>query len=287
MILLLGASGYVGKKYQEYLQHKNIPYVCESVRFEGNVWNIYNTIKRHNPLFVINCAGFTGIPNVDACNLPENIQPCQDANVNLVHAIGWTCLNLGIGMGHVSSGCIYSGDNTYSETDIPNFDESWYSLTKIKGERRINKFYSDNSYIWRLRIPFDHVDHPKNFISKIIKFDKLTNQYNSISNINDFVRATVDCYLNKLPYGIYNVTNPGKIRAQDIAKMLVEKKIVPSDRTWHIMDNQDEIDQIEKVKRSNCTLDSSRIINAGIPLQEVHESVSRTLDLWKKNTIYW
>jgi len=288
MILLLGASGYVGQKYQEYLKFRNIPFKTESVRYDKSLGKLYDKIKQHNPSFVINCAGFTGNPNVDACNLPENIEPCQHANVDLLFAIGWVCTGLGIDFGHVSSGCIYKGDNSYTEKDIPNFHDSWYSHTKIKGENIINQLYKNNAYIWRLRIPFDHIDHPKNFISKIIKFSKLTNQYNSISNINDFVRATVDCYLNKLPYGIYNVTNPGKIRAQDIAKILVDKGVVPADRTWHIMNDPVEIGEIEKVERSNCTLDSSKIINLGIPLQDIYESLNKTIDLWKKNdTIYW
>jgi len=287
MILLFGATGYVGQKYQEYFKFKNIPYKTESIRYENFLkGEILDLISKHNPSFVINCTGYTGIPNVDACE--DNKHICLDANTYLPHNLAWACKTLGIGFGHVSSGCIYSGDKNYNEEDIPNFDKSWYSSTKIRGEKRIKLFYSDNSYIWRLRIPFDYIDHPKNFISKIIKFDKLTNQYNSISNINDFVRATTECYLNKLPYGIYNVTNPGKVRAQDIAKLLKEKGIVPKNRKWEILEDINEIKKIEKVPRSNCTLDSSKIINLGIPLPDIYESLNKTLDSWNKSdTMYW
>lgn len=296
MILLLGASGYVGQKYQQYLKFRNIPYATDSIRlpdtatyYTNDIEYVRKLISKHDPSFVINCAGFTGVPNVDACELDHNKNACYAANMILPTLIAHVCSDLGIKLGNVSSGCIYQGDMNFDETISPNFRESVYSNSKALGEYDIHELFQyDNVYSWRLRIPFDYIDHPKNFISKIIKFDKLTNQYNSISNLNDFVRATVDSYLNELPCGIYNVTNPGKVRAQDIAKLLVEKGIVPAYRTWHIMDDPAEIGEIEKVKRSNCTLDSSKIINLGIPLQDIYESLNKTIDLWKKNdTIYW
>lgn len=294
MILLLGATGYVGKKYQEYLKFRNIPYTTASIRlrdkatyYTNDVDYVRDIVIQHNPSFVINCAGFTGVPNVDACELEENRNSCYLANMILPVLLAHVCLERNIKFGNVSSGCIYQGDNNFTEEVMPNFQESVYSKSKLLAEYDLHHvFQMENVYSWRLRIPFDYIDHPKNFISKIIKFDKLTNQYNSISNLNDFVRATVDCYLNDLPCGIYNVTNPGKIRAQDIAKLLVDKGIV--NKTWKIMDDPDEIGQIEKVKRSNCTLDSSKIINLGIPLQPIYESLNKTIDIWKKSDItYW
>jgi dTDP-4-dehydrorhamnose reductase len=185
---------------------------------------------------------------------------------------------------HVSSGCIYQGDCFYKETDAPNFDESWYSFSKKIGEI----MNLTDSRIYRLRIPFSHVPHQKNFISKIIKFDKLTNHYNSISNIEDFVRAVSFGIRENIPAGIYNITNPGKIKAREISEMLKEKKIVPSDKVWEILENPEDVKRIEKIPRSNCTLDSSKIINLGVPLQEIHESLNKTLDSWMKNgTIFW
>lgn len=294
MILLLGATGYVGEKYQEYLKFKNIPYKTASIRlpdeatyYSNHFEIVRNLIRKHDPSFVINCAGFTGKPNVDACELEYNRNACYVANMVLPVILANVCDELGIKLGNVSSGCIYEGDCFFTENVTPNFRASVYSNSKALAEIDLHSFFQySNVYSWRLRIPFDYVDHPKNFISKILKFDKLTNQYNSISNLNDFVRATVDCYLNDLPCGIYNVTNPGKIRAQDIAKILVEKGII--NKTWKIMDDPDEIGQIEKVQRSNCTLDSSKIINLGIPLQPIYESLNKTIDLWKKSDItYW
>ncbi len=302
MILLLGASGYVGQRYQKYLTYKNIPFQTASLRWDnrdlrGVSWlsdtppkihasftqtYIKILLETHKPDFVINCAGYVGVPNVDACEYDK--LACYLANALLPEQIAKQCEANGIKYGHVSTGCIFSGDENYPEWISPNFDESFYSKSKLWGEKNLIPY--QKGYIWRLRLPFDHIDHPKNFISKIIKFNKLTNQYNSISNLNDFVRATVDSYLQEVPYGTYNVTNPGKIRAQDIAKLLVDKKITPY-KQWEILTESEDISKIEKVKRSNCTLDSSKLINVGIPLQTVQESLNRTIDIWNKNIEYW
>ena len=71
---------------------------------------------------------------------------------------------------HISSGCIYSGyDKAFTEEDESNFSFvqdncSFYSGTKALAENLIDKY---NSYICRLRIPFDEFDNPRNYISKL------------------------------------------------------------------------------------------------------------------------
>jgi hypothetical protein len=82
--------------------------------------------------------------------------------------------------GHVSSGCIYTGSRPdgrgFTETDTPNFtfrtnNCSFYSGTKALGEEVLAG--KPNVYIWRLRIPFDHVDNPRNFLTKLIRYQRL------------------------------------------------------------------------------------------------------------------
>ena len=78
---------------------------------------------------------------------------------------------------HISSGCVYTGaEKEFTEEDPPNFcfnseiEGSFYSGTKALSEELINK---DSSFICRLRIPFDHVDGPRNYLSKIQNYQKL------------------------------------------------------------------------------------------------------------------
>ena len=95
--------------------------------------------------------------------------------------------------GHVSSGCIYTGskadDSGFTELDPLNFSFrtnncSIYSGTKALGEECLS--HSNSTYIWRLRIPFSNEDSPRNYISKLLRYDTLLDARNSISNLTEF-----------------------------------------------------------------------------------------------------
>ena len=69
MILILGASGYVGKKFQWALKNKGLNHMAVSRDcvdyYQRGV--IDNLIEAYRPGMIINAAGFTGKPNVEAC----------------------------------------------------------------------------------------------------------------------------------------------------------------------------------------------------------------------------
>src|SRR5580658_3716116 len=69
MILLLGASGYIGEAFAKELQRRKKEFIplsrqqVDYTRFEP----LLEFLKSKKPEFVINAAGYTGKPNVDAC----------------------------------------------------------------------------------------------------------------------------------------------------------------------------------------------------------------------------
>src|SRR4051812_1881697 len=173
MIYLLGGSGYVGQAYQALLSAKNIPF-RNLRRAEVDYTNpsvLSAALRRDKPEFLINAAGYTGKPNVDACELHKS--ECLFGNSVLPGIIAQACSDAGVPWGHVSSGCIYTGsrpDGTgFTEEDEPNFtfrqnNCSFYSGTKALGEEVLAM--APQCYIWRLRIPFDNVDSPRNYLTK-------------------------------------------------------------------------------------------------------------------------
>jgi dTDP-4-dehydrorhamnose reductase len=71
MIYLLGGSGYVGQAYQALLTRKGIPF-RNLRRADVDYTNpavLRAALLRDKPAFLINAAGYTGKPNVDACEL--------------------------------------------------------------------------------------------------------------------------------------------------------------------------------------------------------------------------
>jgi dTDP-4-dehydrorhamnose reductase len=142
-ILLLGGSGYVGAAFRRLFDARRIEYrnLCRAAVDYTNPAVLAGCLREQRPAFVVNAAGYTGKPNVDACELHK--ADCLFGNAVLPGLIARTCADAGVPWGHVSSGCIYNGtrsaDGGFTEDDPPNFSFrqnncSFYSGTKALGE---------------------------------------------------------------------------------------------------------------------------------------------------------
>ena len=223
MILLLGASRLHRRGVRHELQRRKLAFHARlraSRRTTPALMCCWNFSSQRKPEFVINAAGYTGKPNVDACELDQ--ADTLAGNTLLPQTIAHACAAADIPWGHVSSGCIFSGakivvngkvrvekDMTrpelhalvektpsaihgFTETDTPNFSFrdppcSFYSGTKALGEEAMAGL--GQSYIWRLRIPFDEFDNLRNYLSKVQRYAKVYDNVNSISHRADFVNA--------------------------------------------------------------------------------------------------
>ncbi len=288
MIYLLGGSGYVGQAYQALLTQKGIPFrnLRRAEVDYTNVETLTAALKRDKPEFLINSAGYTGKPNVDACEIHKT--ECLFGNAVFPGIVAKACAEAGIPWGHVSSGCIYTGCRTdgtgFTEEDAPNFtfrqnNCSFYSGTKALGEEVLAD--ATNCYIWRLRIPFDNIDNPRNYLTKLMRYAKLLEAANSISQLPEFVAATFACWEKHIPYGKYNITNPGHVTTREVVAMIEKSGVHP--KKYEFFPNEDEFMKIAaKTPRSNCTMNSDKLAKAGIRMTEVHESVEQALRTWKK-----
>jgi dTDP-4-dehydrorhamnose reductase len=313
MILLLGASGYIGEAFAKELQQRKKDFVSLSrkqvdyTRFDP----LLEFLKSKKPEFVVNAAGYTGKPNVDACELAK--ADTLAGNTLLPQTIAQACAAAKIPWGHVSSGCIYSGakivengktttekDMTqpgphavvektpekirgFTETDTPNFSFrdgpcSFYSGTKALAEEAITGV--GQSYIWRLRIPFDEFDNARNYLSKVQRYSKVYDNVNSISHRADFVRACLDLWDKRAPFGIYNVTNVGFVTTRQVVAAI--EKILKLNRKFEFWKDDSEFYKTAaKTPRSNCVMDVSKLLAAGVKMRDVHEALEDSLKNWK------
>lgn len=290
MIFLLGGSGYVGSAYQALLRRKDLPFRTIN-RHEFDYTNqvaLTALLQREKPSFLILAAGYTGKPNVDVCELHK--ADCLAANAVLPGIVAQACASAEVPWGHVSSGCIYTGTRPdgsgYTETDPPNFTFrnnhcSFYSGTKALGEEMLADF--PNRYIWRLRIPFNEVDGPRNYLTKLIRYPRLLEATNSISQIDEFVTATLACWEKRVPFGTYNITNPGAVTTREVVDM-IKKSGVSNKQFDFFADEAEFMNTVAKAPRSNCLLDSSKLAANGIELTEVHEAIERDLRRWIKSS---
>ncbi len=287
MIYLLGGSGYVGQAYQLLLQKKGI--LFRNVRrAELDYYQperLADALKAERPEFLINAAGYTGKPNVDACELHK--AECLLGNAVLPGMVATACEAAGVPWGHVSSGCIFTGarpdGSGFTEEDPPNFSFrqnncSFYSGTKALGEEVLAG--RANVYVWRLRIPFDNVDSPRNYLSKMTRYARLLDATNSISELQEFVAATFACWEKRIPFGVYNVTNPGQITTREVVEMIRASGV--SKKEFQFFASEEEFMRTAaKTPRSNCVMSSQKLASAGITLTDVREAIARDLKNWK------
>jgi len=291
MIYLLGGSGYVGQAYQALLTQKGVLFknLRRSDLDYGDVAALTSALRTDRPSFLINAAGYTGKPNVDACELHKT--ECLFGNAVLPGRIAEACEAAGVPWGHVSSGCIYTGkrpDGTgFTETDAPNFtfrqnNCSFYSGTKALGEELLAG--RPDVFIWRLRIPFDHRESPRNYLTKLMRYERLLEAENSISQLHEFVAATFACWEKRIPFGTYNVTNPGHVTTREVVDLILESDVCKKD--YQFFSNETEFMQkAAKTPRSNCVMSSAKLAAAGITLTPVREAVRQALRAWRTASV--
>jgi len=286
MILLLGANGYVAEAFIRKFQEEGVDadVVSRSKLDYTNHDRMYNFLRANAAQIdvLINCAGYVGKPNVDACELHK--EECIRGNVLLPEMLSRFCNELMIKFVHISSGCVYSGpEREFTEEDPPNFcfnteiEGSFYSGTKALAEKLINK---ESSYLCRLRIPFDEYDGPRNYLSKLQNYDKLLNAKNSISHRRDFVDACMHLVNERCPYGIYNITNTGPVDTEQVCSLMREHLNINND--FNFFDSEEEFYKFGAIApRSNCLLDNSKLLSTGFKMRGTTEALEDALKNWR------
>jgi dTDP-4-dehydrorhamnose reductase len=288
MIILLGGSGYVGVAYQRLFKRLGVPFAnVTRKQIDYTVpHQLADLLAESKATFLINAAGYTGKPNVDACE--DDKANCLFGNAVLPGSIREACEKTGTPWGHISSGCIYSGERPggggFLEGDAPNFcfrtnHCSFYSGTKALGEEVLAG--AKECFIWRLRIPFNEVDYARNYLTKVMTYARLLEAANSLSQLDEFCRATYECWAKRVPFGTYNVTNPGHVTTREVVEMIRASGVCKKD--FNFFDDETEFMRIAaRTPRSNCLLDSSKLAQAGIEMTEVHAAIEQALHAWRK-----
>ena len=188
------------------------------------------------------------------------------------------------------SGCIFTGRRAdglgFTEHDPPNFSFrqnncSFYSGCKALGEEILDG--ASQCFIWRLRIPFSNEDGPRNYISKMIRYDRLLSATNSLSQLDEFADACVSCWTLRVPFGTYNLTNPGSVTTHDVVELIHRHGL--STKQFQFFDSEVEFMQLAaKTPRSNCVLDSSKAIATGLSLSPISEALDRAMKEWRIET---
>ncbi len=169
---------------------------------------------------IINAAGYTG-RTVDDCE--KHKEDCYAANVSFVRSLAKMCVDLDVALFHISSGCIFDGPGPFKEEDLPNNHSQFYAHTKIEAENEL--FSTDcRAWIFRIRMPFGHRDHPRNWLTKLKNYPLILDGLNSVTYLDQFVRRSYRLAHQSAP-GVYHAACSTPIRTADVATLLHQNGI--------------------------------------------------------------
>lgn len=286
-VLLYGENGWIGGKIVELLKETedvNLHLHIGKARLEDCAGILEELIK-FQPSHVILAAGLTGRPNVDWCE-SHKVETLQ-VNTIYTSVLADMCHSRGIHLTYFGTGCIYEYDEEhpiysgigFTEDDEPNFSDSFYSRSKTLTEKILKEY--DNVLILRIRMPLSDDCHPRNFITKIAKYEKVVDIPNSMTVLHDLLPISVDMCLSSKT-GVYNFTNPGTISHNEILDLY--REYIYPDFVYQNF-SLEEQSKILKAGRSNNELDSSKLLADYPHIEPIQVSIRKLFERMKDNLL--
>lgn len=288
-ILILGKTGYLAGFFLRHLEQHGTPHTAVGrgdLDF-AEAGSLRAFLLSQKPALVVNCVGFTGKPNVDACETQQ--EACRFGNVTLPVRVAEVCRDLNLPLAQISSGCIYQGPRDpadplagFREDDPPNFSFrhppcSFYSGTKAEMEEKLRGF--PNLFILRLRMPFWRVDEPRNLLSKLIRYPRILEARNSLSQAEEFVAAALELWHRRAPFGTYHICNPGSVLTSEILAKLAKAGL--RSHSWKMYADPKAFQAEGHAPRSSCVLDTSKLRSCGILLPDISEALDQAIARWQ------
>lgn len=281
--LLFGKNGWIGGMLIELLTKQGKTFHLAESRTQ-NRESVAAELDKIKPTHVLNAAGVTGRPNVDWCE--DHKLETVRTNVLGTLTLADLCAERNIHHTLFATGCIFEYDNEhtiggkpFTEEDSANFHGSYYSHTKAMCEDML-RIYPTTCTL-RVRMPISDDLSPRNFITKIAKYENVVNVPNSMTVLSDLLPVSLIMAERKLT-GIYNFCNPGAISHNECLELY--KKHVDPQYTWKNF-SLEEQDKILKAGRSNNTLSHDKMTNAmpDVHIPEIHVAVEECMKRMKVN----
>lgn len=294
-ILIYGGNGWIGSQFITLLENKQIAHYIGECRVDDTI-SLTNEIDKINPTHVISFIGRTHgkigekvYSTIDYLEeegkLVENIRDNLYSPVLLAEI----CNMRNIHYTYLGTGCIFTYDeehpfgkekNGFLSKSLPNFFGSSYSIVKGFTDRIMN-LYSANTLNLRIRMPITNKKNPRNFITKIINYEKICSVPNSMSVLPDLLPVIIDMMRTGIT-GTINFTNPGLISHNEILEMY--KEIVDPEFTWQNF-SQEEQRKILAADRSNNYLDTKSLEMLYPMIPHIKDSVRQIMVEYKINSL--
>ena len=294
-ILVYGSRGWIGKQFVDILKNKNMIFYEGKSRTDCII-DLEKEITDINPTHVISFIGrthgkikdkvYTTIDYLEQeGKLFENVRD----NLYSPLLLSDICNKKNIHYTYLGTGCIFKFDEEhpfekeesgFDEKSLPNFFGSSYSIVKGFTDQIMN-LYKDKVLNLRIRMPITGEENGRNFITKIVNYEKVC----SIANSMTVLPELLPCVLNMMEKGLtgtLNLTNPGLITHNEILHMY--KDIVDHSFQWKNF-SQSEQRAILAADRSNNYLDTTKLESLYPEVKNIKESVRDCLMQYKETLV--
>jgi dTDP-glucose 4,6-dehydratase len=290
-VLLYGSKGWIGGQFAEILKQNNIDYNEGKSRTDNEI-TLNDEIETINPTHVVSFIGRTHgkIDNktyttIDYLEQEGKLLDNVRDNLFSPLLLADICCKKNIHYTYLGTGCIFKFDefhtygkeeNGFTEDSLPNFFGSSYSIVKGFTDR-LMKLYKDSVLNLRIRMPITGTKNPRNFITKIVNYEKICSVPNSMTVLPELLPYVLDMMRNKVT-GTINLTNPGLISHNEILQMY--KEIVDNNFTWNNF-TQEEQRKILAADRSNNFLETTKLQKLYPKIKNIRNSVRECLIQYK------
>eukprot|EP00521_Asterionellopsis_glacialis_P010564 CAMPEP_0195295484 /NCGR_PEP_ID=MMETSP0707-20130614/17497_1 /TAXON_ID=33640 /ORGANISM="Asterionellopsis glacialis, Strain CCMP134" /LENGTH=315 /DNA_ID=CAMNT_0040356725 /DNA_START=1 /DNA_END=948 /DNA_ORIENTATION=+ len=286
VIVYGGKTGWIGGLMIDLIKkEEGIEVFPSQVRMENRA-DVEKELDEIKPTHVLNAAGITGRPNIDWCedHKPETIRTNVIGTLNVADL----CNEKNIHCTVYATGCIFKYDDAhplgsgigFTEEDVPNFDGSFYSETKGYMEPMLKCY--PNCMILRVRMPVsDDLIH-RNFVTKIVKYERVVNIPNSMTILHELLPASLAMAQKGLT-GVYNFTNPGVISHNEVLDLYT--KYIDPTYTYENFTVEEQAEVI-KAPRSNNELDTTKLMRdmpEGIVINDIKTAYDLCFQRMQKN----
>ena len=278
-LLIFGSKGWIGNQFVDYLKSNdtNIDFLETDVRAD-NEEEVEKVILNYNPTNIISFIGRTygnGINSIDYLEQRGMLKYNVRDNLFAPMVLASLSNKYNIHYIYLGTGCIFNQNNpldkSYKEEDKADFFGSSYSTVKGFTDRLMRMY--PNTLNLRIRMPIVDYKHPRNFITKITEYYKITSMPNSMTILKDFYPIMVDLIKRK-EVGTLNLVNPNVITHNEILEMY--KEIVDPTFKWENFTIEEQ-NQVLKSERSNNQMDTAKLISLYPTVPDIKTGVRNCL----------
>lgn len=286
-VLLFGHKGWIGGKVLTILKNENIEVILPKIRANEKE-ELEKLIINEKITHIISMIGRTAgtyegkkINTIDYLEKPGKIKENVRDNLFSPMVMAVLCKKHSVHLTYMGTGCIFEYDvnhpfgqevSGFTEQSKPNFFGSSYSIVKGFTDELMHLF-DDTVLNVRIRMPITSEVHPKNFITKIVNYERVCSVHNSMTVLDELLPVMVKMLKEKY-VGTINLTNPGLITHNEILEMY--REIVDPMFTWKNFTIEEQ-NEILAAGRSNNYLDTTKLEKYYPEVKNIKDSVRNAL----------